>query len=43
MLRILGHPARACDGITRRELLTAGALSLLAPALGACSDRLWWW
>jgi hypothetical protein len=33
MLRILGHPSRACDGLTRRELLTAGTLSLLAPAL----------
>ncbi len=33
MLRILGHAARACDGLTRRELLTAGALSLLVPAL----------
>ncbi|MFO0840836.1 MAG: DUF1501 domain-containing protein [Gemmataceae bacterium] len=38
MLRILGHPSRACDGLTRRELLTAGALSLLAPAL-ARSNR----
>jgi hypothetical protein len=29
MLRILGHASHACDGLTRRELLTAGALSLL--------------
>jgi hypothetical protein len=34
MLRILGHASRACDGLTRRELLTAGALSLLDPVLG---------
>ncbi len=31
MLRVLGFPTKACDGITRRELLTAG---LFAPALG---------
>jgi Protein of unknown function (DUF1501) len=37
MLRILGHASRACDGITRRELLTAGTLALLAPRLGASS------
>jgi hypothetical protein len=37
MLRILGHASRACDGITRRELLTAGTLALLAPGLGASS------
>ena len=35
MLRLLGHASRACDGVTRRELLTAGALSLFAPALAA--------
>jgi hypothetical protein len=28
MLRVLGNPRRLCDGITRRELLNAGALSL---------------
>src|SRR5690349_14229044 len=33
MLRLLGPPSRLCDGLTRRELLTAGALSLLAPSL----------
>jgi uncharacterized protein (DUF1501 family) len=30
MLRILGHAASACDGLTRRALLQAGGLSLLA-------------
>jgi hypothetical protein len=29
MLRILGHSSSACDGLTRRELLQAGAVSLL--------------
>jgi hypothetical protein len=29
MLRVLGNPRRFCDGITRREALTAGALSVL--------------
>ena len=29
MLRMLGHPRRFCDGITRRQALTAGALSVL--------------
>src|SRR5262245_42601681 len=28
MLTILGTPKRCCDGITRREALTAGALAL---------------
>jgi hypothetical protein len=28
MLRLLGTPSRCCDGVTRRELLRAGALSL---------------
>ncbi len=28
MLRVLGNPKRFCDGTTRRDLLTAGALSL---------------
>src|SRR6187397_1637135 len=37
MLRIVGHASRACDSITRRELLTAGTLALLAPGLGASS------
>src|SRR5687767_2782733 len=29
MLTVLGSPRRACDGLTRRETLQAGALSLL--------------
>ncbi len=29
MLRLIGNSARACDGITRRELLRVGGLSLL--------------
>src|SRR5947207_4901308 len=28
-INVLGTPRRACDGITRRETLTVGALSLL--------------
>lgn len=40
MLSLLGHPTRACDGLTRRQLLTAGALSLFgAPLLGRPSGR----
>jgi hypothetical protein len=35
MLRILGHASRLCNGLTRRELLTAGALSLLCPPLAS--------
>lgn len=37
MLRILGHPTRACDGITRRELLSAGTLAMagLIPAVAS--------
>ena len=30
MLRVLGHPTAACDGITRRDLLRAGSLAALA-------------
>src|SRR5439155_25263227 len=37
MLTVLGKPRRCCDGVSRRELLQAGALSffgtLLAPPL----------
>jgi hypothetical protein len=29
MLSVLGNPATACDGLTRRELLRAGALTLI--------------
>jgi hypothetical protein len=32
MLTMLGSPRRACDGVTRRETLAVGALSLLGPA-----------
>ncbi|MCH7686396.1 MAG: DUF1501 domain-containing protein, partial [Planctomycetes bacterium] len=28
MLRILGHPKRACDGLSRREMIRVGGLSL---------------
>ncbi len=31
MITLLGNPRRCCDGITRRELLTAGALAVLGP------------
>jgi hypothetical protein len=33
MLRILGNPRRACDGLTRRELLRAGGAGLLGLGL----------
>jgi hypothetical protein len=44
MLRLLGNPRRFCDGITRREALTAGALSVLGgafnlPSLLAVEER----
>jgi hypothetical protein len=44
MLRVLGNPRRFCDGITRREALTAGALSVLGagftlPDLLAAEER----
>jgi hypothetical protein len=29
MLRVLGHPSAACDGVTRRELLCAGSLAAI--------------
>jgi hypothetical protein len=32
MLRVLGYPTAACDGITRRELLRAGSLAALLSA-----------
>src|SRR5712691_9161828 len=32
MLTVLGSPRRCCDGMTRRETLKAGALSLLGGA-----------
>lgn len=34
MIRVLGGPKRTCDGITRRDLLHAGGLSLLGLGLG---------
>jgi hypothetical protein len=34
MLRILGSPKRLCDGLTRRDMLTAGGLSLFGFGLG---------
>src|SRR5438128_2422380 len=33
MLRVLGGPKRLCNGITRRELLIAGGLSVLGANL----------
>ncbi len=30
MITMLGTPRRCCDGLTRRETLKAGALSLLS-------------
>src|SRR5688572_14704683 len=33
MLTLLGSPRRCCDGLTRRETLKAGALSLLGGSL----------
>ena len=32
MITMLGSPRRCCDGLTRRETLRAGALSLLGGA-----------
>jgi Protein of unknown function (DUF1501) len=44
VLRMLGSPRRFCDGVTRREALTAGALSVLGggftlPRLLALEER----
>src|SRR5262245_45947510 len=44
MLRMLGSPRQFCDGVTRREALTAGALSVLGgffnlPSLLALAER----
>jgi hypothetical protein len=42
MLRVLGTPRRMCDGLTRRELLTVGGLSLFGglnlPAVAHAED-----
>src|SRR5947207_11389 len=37
MLRVLGHSTRACDGLTRRELLTAGTLAMAGLVPGVAS------
>jgi hypothetical protein len=34
MLRVLGRPSAACDGITRRDLLRAGSLAALTAYSG---------
>src|SRR5437868_9607058 len=44
MLTVLGNPRRFCDGVTRRQALTAGALSVLGgsfnlPSLFALEQR----
>src|SRR6187455_3374178 len=43
MLRVLGSPRRFCDRTTRRDLLTAGAISLFGgmtlPNLAAAEER----
>jgi hypothetical protein len=44
MLRVLGRPRRFCDGVTRREAMTVGALSVLGagfnlPTLLASEER----
>src|SRR5207248_6288564 len=44
MLRVLGRPRRFCDGVTRREAMTVGALSALGagfnlPTLLASEER----
>lgn len=39
MLRILGNPKRACDGLTRRELLIAGGLGLLGSSVLQSSSQ----
>ena len=33
MINLLGNPKRTCDGVTRREALRAGGLSLLGMSL----------
>lgn len=40
MLRVLGHPSTACDGISRRELLRAGSLASLATLTGGLRSPL---
>jgi hypothetical protein len=38
VLRVLGSPKRLCDGLTRRELLQAGSISLLGLGLGELGE-----
>lgn len=38
MLKVLGHGAKACDGLSRRTLLKAGLLSLAAATGKAAAD-----
>jgi hypothetical protein len=38
VLRVLGSPKRLCDGITRRDLLQAGGISLLGLGLGELAE-----
>jgi hypothetical protein len=38
VLRVLGSPKRLCDGVTRRELLQAGGVSLLGLSLGELAE-----
>jgi hypothetical protein len=38
VLRVLGSPKRLCDGVTRRELLQAGGISLLGLGLGELAE-----
>jgi hypothetical protein len=40
MLTVLGRPRRCCDGLSRRELLQAGALSLFGSVLTTPHSRL---
>ena len=37
MIRVLGGPKRLCDGLTRRDLLRVGALSVLGPSVATAS------
>ena len=38
MLRVLGSPKRLCDGVSRRDLLQAGGISLLGLGLGELAE-----
>jgi hypothetical protein len=39
LLRILGHPTRVCDGLSRRELLAAGTLAMAGLVPGLASPK----